>query len=74
MFNYIELNKKMYSKKEEWITIMTLLVSFFSSNYMLRMYIESYTLFSIFSILSLNIIGICIITVMEYKKQKEFTI
>jgi hypothetical protein len=74
LFNYIELNKKMYSKKEEWIMIMILLISFFSSNYMLRMYIESYTLFSIFSILSLNIIGICIITVMEYKKQKEFTI
>ena len=62
----------MYSKKEEWTMMMTLLVSFFSSNYILRMYIESYTLFVICSILTLYIIGASIITVMEHRKQKEF--
>lgn len=64
----------MYSKKEEWVMIMTLLISFFSSNYFLRMYIESYSLFGICSILSLYIIGAIIITVMEHRKQKEITI
>ena len=60
----------MYSKKEEWTMMMTLLVSFFSSNYILRMYIESYTWFTISSIVILYIIGAMIITFMEHKKQK----
>jgi hypothetical protein len=64
----------MYSKKEEWTMIMTLLISFFSSNYFLRMYIESYSLFAICSLLSLYTIGASIITVMEHRKQKELTL
>ena len=60
----------MYSKKEEWTMMMTLLVSFFSSNYILRMYIESYTWFTISSIVILYIIGAMIIIFMEHKKQK----
>ena len=61
---------KMYSKKEEWAMLLTLLFSFFGSNHIIRMYIENATLFAICSTLSLMIIGVSIITFMEYKKQK----
>ena len=61
----------MYSKKEEWGMLMTLLFSFFSSNYMLRMYIENYTLFAICSILSLFVIGSSIVIFMEKRKSKQ---
>ncbi len=61
----------MYSKKEEWIMILTLLASFFSSNYIIKLYVENYVLFSIASILSLNIIGACIIIFMENYKSKQ---
>lgn len=60
----------MYSKKEEWGMMITLLSAFFGSNYFLRLYIQNYTLFTILSTLSLYIIGAIIITVMEYKKTK----
>jgi hypothetical protein len=59
----------MYSKKEEWTMMMTLLVSFFSSNYILRMYIESYTWFTISSIVILYIIGAMIITFRNIKNK-----
>ena len=61
---------KMYSKKEEWTMMITLLSAFFGSNYFLSLYVQNCTLFTILSTLSLYIIGASIITVMEYKKQK----
>ena len=51
--------------------ILTLLISFFSSNYLIKLYIQNYTLFSIASIASLNIIGACIIIVMEKYKSYQ---
>lgn len=58
----------MYSKKEEWAMILTLLIAFFSNNYLLRLYIENYIGFAFASIISLYMIGASIIMTMEYRK------
>jgi hypothetical protein len=61
----------MYSKKEEWFMISTLLFSFFSSNYIIKLYIENYTLFCIVSLLTLNVIGASIVIFMENYKSRQ---
>lgn len=61
----------MYSKKEEWFMILTLLFSFFSSNYIIKLYIENYTLFCIVFLLTLNVIGASIVIFMENYKSRQ---
>jgi hypothetical protein len=58
----------MYTKKEEWAMLLTLLITFFSNNYLLRLYIENYTCFVFANIISLYMIGASIIMIMEYRK------
>jgi hypothetical protein len=61
----------MYSKKEEWAMILTLILSFFGSNQIIKMYIDNYTLFAICSTLSLFVIGSSIVIFMEKRKSYQ---
>ena len=61
----------MYTKKEEWAMILTLLISFFGSNYIIKLYIENYILFFIVSLFSLNFIGASIVIFMENYKSRQ---
>lgn len=47
-----------------------ILNKFFNSNYILRIYIESYMRFTISSVIVLYSIGVLIITFMEHKNKK----
>jgi hypothetical protein len=61
----------MYSKKEEWIMILSLFFSFFTSNHFIKMYIQSPVLFTLISTFFLYISGALIITIMEHIKQSK---
>jgi hypothetical protein len=61
----------MYSKKEEWIMILSLFFSFFTTNHFVKMYVQNPVLFIFISLGSLYIIGAVIITFMERIKQKR---
>lgn len=61
----------MYSKKEEWVMILSLFFSFFTSNHFIKMYIQSPVLFTLISTFFLYISGALIITIMEYIKQPK---
>jgi hypothetical protein len=61
----------MYSKKEEYGTLLTLIFSFFSSKYIISLYIENATLFAITLFLSIGIFGATIIIFMEKLKSNQ---
>ena len=61
----------MYTKKEEWGMMITLLTCFFTNNYFIKLYVQNPTLFAFLSVASLYITGAIIITFMERIKQKE---